>query len=196
MEIKNILLAGVGGQGLVLTTNLICKAALKAGYDVKSNDVVGLSQRGGKVWGNIRFGKQVYSPNIPKGEGDIILAMEPLEGLRWSHFLKEDGLVIVNIHQTAPLLVLMEKEEYPDDIFQRLEKYNIVKIDATAEGKKLGSTKIANTFLVGIMAKHLEIGKKIWLEAIKENVPDKYVNENLKAFEIGYTCEETKKGGD
>ncbi|RKD29534.1 indolepyruvate oxidoreductase subunit beta [Thermohalobacter berrensis] len=184
---KNIILAGVGGQGLVLTTKLICEAALKAGYDVKSNDVIGLAQRGGRVWGSVRIGKKVYSPNIPPKSGDILLALEPLEGLRWSGILKEKAKVIINISKIPPAHVMAEKEKYPGDIEERLsKKYDVITINATDEGKLLGTPKVANTILVGIMAKYLDIPMDIWEEAIKENVPSKYIDTNMKAFKKGY----------
>lgn len=183
----NIILAGVGGQGLVLTTKLICEAAFAHGYDVKSNDVIGLSQRGGKVWGSIKMSEKVFSPNIPIGEADILLALEPLEGDRWSTYLKKDGLIIMNTAKIPPAHVMAEAEEYPQDIEERLaESFNVETMDASSEGEALGSSKIANTFLVGIMAKHMEIPNDIWEEAIKNNVPSKYLYMNLRAFEIGY----------
>ncbi len=191
MESKNILLAGVGGQGLVLTTRIISEVAARAGYDVKSNDVIGLSQRGGKVWGSIRIGEKVHSPNIPSGEGDILLAMEPLEGYRWSHILKQKALVIMNTYEIHPTPVLMEIAQYPENIIDSLNKeHDIIKINALEEGKKLGNTKVANTFLLGIMARYLSIKKEIWEEVMKENVPQKSVQANLKAFEIGYSWKE------
>jgi len=184
----NIILAAVGGQGLVLTTNLICEAAFKAGYDVKSNDVVGLSQRGGKVWGSVRIGEKVHSPNIPPKSGDFLLGMEPLEAYRWSGSLKEKGTVILNTKTIAPVPVMFEDAPYPMDLFDKLgERYQLVTIDAVAEGLKLGSEKIANTFLLGILAKQLDIPIDSWYEAIKENVPPKFIDMNLKAFDIGYT---------
>lgn len=183
----NIILAGVGGQGLVLTTNLICEAAFKAKYDVKSNDVVGLSQRGGKVWGSVRFGEKVHSPNIPPKSGDFLLGLEPLEGYRWSGSLKDRGVAIINTKTIAPVPVMFEDAPYPTDIYEKLkEKYELITIDAAAEGVKLGSDKVANTFLLGILAKKLEIPVECWKEAIEENVPPKFLELNLKAFDIGY----------
>ena len=185
----NIILAGVGGQGLVLATEIISQVGFRAGFNIKSNDVVGLSQRGGKVWGSIRIGEKVHSPNIPLGQGDILLGLEPLEAYRWSYVLKENALVILNKYETAPTPVLMEVSKYPDNIENYLEsKYNVIKIDAMEEGNKLGNNKVANTFLLGIMAKNIEniIDKEIWIEVIKEYVPKKAIDVNIKAFEIGY----------
>lgn len=186
----NIILAAVGGQGLVLTTNIICVAAFKAGYDVKSNDVVGLSQRGGKVWGSVRIGDKVYSPNIPPGSGDYLLGMEPLEGYRLRGALKKEGTAILNTKTIAPVPVMFEDEPYPMELFEYFEEnHTLIKFDATEEGIKLGSDKVANTFLLGILASQLDISLKCWKEAIVENVPRKFVDMNIKAFEIGYNFE-------
>lgn len=185
----NILLAGVGGQGLVLSTKLICDAAFMAGYNFKSNDVIGLSQRGGKVWGSVRIDKEaVHSPNIPPKKGDFLLALEPLEGLRWSGMLKDRGLVIMNESRINPVPVMAEKAAYPDDIAQVIEeKYQLLSLNANEEGAKMGSSKIANTFLIGILAKRIpDIDAKYWEKAIEANVPPKTVALNLQAFKFGY----------
>lgn len=189
----NIILAAVGGQGLVLTTNIICEAAFKAGYDVKSNDVVGLSQRGGKVWGNVRIGEKIYSPNIPPKSGDYLLAMEPLEGYRWSVSLKSGGVVIMNTKTIVPVPVMFEDAPYPVELFDELKRsYSLITIDAFSEGLKLGSEKIANTFLLGILAQKIEIPVECWKESIEENVPQKFVEMNMKAFDIGYNYSENE----
>lgn len=186
---KNILLAGVGGQGLVLTTKLICYAAFNAGFDFKSNDVIGLSQRGGKVWGSVRIGTQVQSPNIPQGCADVLLGLEPLEGYRWSGMLKDGGMVILNTSQIPPVPVVFEKAEYPMNIEAELsQKYQVIAFDANEKGRQIGSPKVANTFLVGVLAKNLpEIDVIHWENAIRNNVPEKMIQLNLEAFKIGYT---------
>lgn len=185
---KNVLLAGVGGQGLVLTTKLICDAAFFAGYEFKSNDVIGLSQRGGKVWGSVRIGKEIHSPNIGAGQGDFLLALEPLEGLRWSHMVRPEGVVIMNTSRINPVPVMAEKAAYPENLDKQIgESLKVISLDANEEGRKLGSSKIANTFLLGILAKHMdEIGKEYWQKAIEANVPKKTIELNLSAFEYGY----------
>lgn len=183
----NIMLAGVGGQGLVLTTSIICGAAFAAGYDVKSNDVIGLSQRGGKVWGSVKIAEKVYSPNIPAGEADVLVALEPLEADRWKGCLRKDGIIIVNTGEMPPAHVAAEKMEYPPDIIKRLsESFKLYAIDAVAEGKRLGSPKVANTFLIGILARYLELPREAWQEAISANVPAGFLDMNIKAFDIGY----------
>jgi len=184
--ITNIMLSGVGGQGLVLMTRIISQAVLKSGYDVKSNDVVGLSQRGGMIWGNIRFGDKVYSPNIPSGEGDILVSMEPLEALRWSSILKKDGIIIMNTKKVYPTLVQQEKAIYPEEEISRLkEKYKTIEIDAISEGIKIGKKQVSNVILLGILSKFLDIKKDVWEEVIKENVPKQFIELNLNAYNFG-----------
>lgn len=183
----NIMLAGVGGQGLVLTTSIICSAAFAAGYDVKSNDVIGLSQRGGKVWGSVKMAEKVYSPNISPGEADVLVALEPLEADRWKGCLRKDGIIIVNTGEIPPAHVTSEKIEYPPDIIKRLsESFKVHEIDAAQEGKRLGSAKVANTFLIGILARYLELPMEAWQEAISANVPAGFLDMNIKAFDVGY----------
>ena len=188
---KNILLSGMGGQGLVLMTDIICEAALKAGYEVKSNDVVGLSQRGGMVWGNVRIGDKIHSPNIREGHGDYLLAMEPLEGLRWHHMLKDNGKIILNEKHINPVLVQQEVEDYPSEAIEGLkDDYEIISINAAKEAVKIGNEKIANVILIGLLAKalvsdELKISEEIWKESIKDFVPEKAVELNYKAFELG-----------
>ncbi len=142
MDTVNILLGGVGGQGLVLTTDIICKAALKEGYDLKSNDVIGLAQRGGMVWGSVRFGEKVHSPNIPVGKTDFMLGLEPLEAQRWKHLLNEKSIVIVNSKEVHPTPSLLEKVEYPtDQIKEFYESYEHYVSDFSNDAKKTRESK-------------------------------------------------------
>ena len=186
MELKNIIIAGVGGQGLVLATRIVSEAAFKAGLDVKTNDVVGLSQRGGTVWGTVKMADTVHSPNILPGEADIILGMEPLEALRWTHALKEGGLVILNTNRVYPTPVLLEKEVYPEEEIAKMkERFKVIEIDAQKEAKASGNSKAANTIILGVLSSFLEIDDEVWYEVLKENVPPKAVEENLVAFRRG-----------
>jgi len=190
MNSYNIILSGVGGQGLILTTKIICVAAMKKGYDVKSNDVVGLAQRGGKVWGSVKIGEKIHSPNISHGEGDILVGMEVVEALRWRGSLKEDGIVIINDYRIPPVPVITEKEEYPEDIEGLFgDGRTMISIDAVEKSRDIGSVKVANILLIGILASKTDIDKEFWLKAIEENVPDKFKSENIRAFEYGYGIE-------
>jgi indolepyruvate ferredoxin oxidoreductase, beta subunit len=187
METINIMLGGVGGQGLVLTTDVICKAALKAGYNVKSNDVIGLAQRGGMVWWSVRIGKEVHSPNIPVGKTDILLGLEPLEAQRWEHLINKDTKLIVNTREIHPTPSLLEKKEYPkDEIADLFERYESYISNFSADAKKFGNIKAANTVLLGVMAQFLPISTDIWKETLRENVPEKAIEVNMKAFDYGY----------
>ncbi|KAB3534094.1 indolepyruvate oxidoreductase subunit beta [Alkaliphilus pronyensis] len=182
----NIMLGGVGGQGLILMTKIICQAALEEGLDVKSNDVVGLSQRGGMVWGNVRIGKKVYSPNISPGDGDILVAMEPIEGLRWRGILKEDGIIILNTKKHFPTMVQQEKYEYPDEEVENLKKeFKVIDINAFDEAVAIGKKQVSNVILLGILAEFLNIKKETWKKVISNNVPQKTIELNLKAFNLG-----------
>ena len=186
MEKKNIIIAGVGGQGLVLATKIIAEAAFLEGYDVKTNDVVGLSQRGGMVWGTIKIGDKVLSPNIMTKDADILLGMEPLEALRWSHNLKEGAVIIMNTKEVHPTPVLLEVLPYPNEDIEKLkDKYTVVEINARAQAKASGNIKAANTILIGLLSKYLKISDETWEQVLRENVPPKAVEENLKAFRRG-----------
>lgn len=184
---KNIIIAGVGGQGLVLATKIISDVAFEAGYDVKTNDVVGLSQRGGKVWSSVRMGDKVHSPNILPGEGDIILGMEPLEAYRSAHLLKDSGTIIINTKEVYPTPSLLEQEDYPHEEIENLKKeFKVIEVDGPKEAKEAGNIKAVNTVLIGILAGQLDIDKDIWLKVLKENVPAKAVEDNIRAFNRGY----------
>ena len=187
MSKYNIVVGGVGGQGLILTTHIICQAALKKGYEVKSNDVVGLAQRGGMVWGTVKIGAKIYSPNILPGEGNILIGMELLEAYRWKSTVKKGGLIILNDYQIPPVPVIAEQEEYPPNIIDEFSKdYNVISLNAIKESLKIGTEKVANIMILGILAQNMDIDKEIWLDTIKENVPEKYTKENIEAFEYGY----------
>ncbi|MEK6265114.1 MAG: indolepyruvate oxidoreductase subunit beta [Clostridium sp.] len=187
MGVTNIYTAGVGGQGLVLTTEIIVEVAFLEGFDVKSNDVIGLSQRGGKVWGSIRFGEKVHSALIPYGEGDLLLSMEELEGLRFSSCLKKGAKVIFNEEVIFPNRVLLEKDEYPENIKAGLvEKgYDVVSVNAKEIGKTLGNIKTINIILLGKLSNYLPFKEATWLKVIEEKVPHKTVEVNFSAFKAG-----------
>lgn len=183
---KNILLAGVGGQGLVMTTDMICEAAFRSGYDVKSNDVVGLSQRGGKVWGSVRYGAAVHSPNIGMGEADLLLALEPLEALRWQAYLKPGGVLLTNTSVIYPVFAIGEQAPYPHDYLEQFRKDVTVRaIDALAIGLDIGSNKIVNVVMLGVLAGYLDISTQLWHDVIAERVPPKSKAMNAEAFERG-----------
>lgn len=187
MSITNIMITGVGGQGLVLATKIISRAAFLEGYDIKTSDVIGLAQRGGLVWGCVRFGDSVPSPLIPNGEGDIMLAMEELEGLRWAHIMKDGAVIILNKEKIYPNRVLIEKDEYPDNIEGKLalKGFNVKSLDAKKIAREAGTIKASNTVLLGNLSNHLPFSLENWYSAIKENVPEETININISAFSKG-----------
>lgn len=188
MRNVSIMIAGVGGQGTLLTSRVLGAAAIKAGYDVKVSEVHGMSQRGGSVITYVRIGRDVKSPIIEKGEADILLCFEKLEALRWLDYAKEDGAIIINDQKIDPMPVIIGKAKYPENIVQDIKSRfkNVCTIDALDIAKKLGNIKVLNIIMVGLLAKSTAIPADIWREAIKETVKEKFVELNLKAFEEGY----------
>lgn len=183
----NIMLCGVGGQGLVLTSGIIAEVAVRHGFDVKSNDVIGLSQRGGKVWANIRMGSKVYSPNIPTGETDYLLALEPLEGYRYTPMLRPQAIVFMNDRIVYPSDVVFEKDIYPQANIDAMKaQFETYALDASQAGHDMGNKMVANTIVIGMLAAKLPMAKALWLEVILERVPDKARAVNEQAFAYGY----------
>ncbi len=188
MMTKNILIVGVGGQGTLLASKVMGKVFLDSGYDVKVSEVHGMSQRGGSVVTYVRYGDEVYSTLIDKGEADILLSFEALEAARWLPYLKKDGVVITNTQRLNPMSVVMGKATYPDDILEKIKAagVNPVEADALALAEEAGSAKSVNVVLLGIAAKHIGLDKQLWLDAVKSTVPPKTVDMNVAAFEKGY----------
>ena len=186
MKIINVMIAGIGGQGLVMTTELICQAAFLEGYDIKSNDVIGLAQRGGRVWGSVRIGEKIHSPNTPHGEGDLLIGVEPMEALRWRNILKSEAKVILNRHQVYPTNVQQEKDPYPEkEIQQLLEDFDSLELDARVEARKCGNEKAANTLMLGCASHFLPVSEENWMKAIRSVYPEKVQEANEKAWHIG-----------
>lgn len=192
--VKNIMVAGVGGQGLVLTTAIISDAAFRAGFDVKTNDVIGLSQRGGKIWGSVRYSdstsEPVFSPNIPPKSADVLIALEPLEGYRWSGIIRDGGTLLLNLAKIPPVPVIAEKIPYPENLGRTMRdagRFRVIEIQALEEARSLGNIRVVNTILIGMLAAiQTDIEKSFWRASIETNVPKKTVEVNLKAFDLGY----------
>lgn len=183
----NIMIVGVGGQGTLLASRILGKVAIKEGFDVKVSEVHGMSQRGGSVVTYVKYGDKVYSPIIDRGEADIILAFEILEAYRALPYLKKGGKMIANTQQMNPMPVITGAMEYPQDIEKKLsEKINLQAVDALAAAREAGNFKAVNVVLIGLLAKSTDVKKEVWLETIKETVPEKLLDVNLKAFELGY----------
>lgn len=188
MKTINISLVGVGGQGAVLASNIICEAAMLSGLDVKKNEVHGMAQRGGSVVSQVRIGDKVHSPLVPDGATDILVSFEKCEALRYAHYLAPDGVCYVNNQEIVPITVATGAAQWPKDIDGDLAKLKNVKVvDALAEAEKLGNIKAVNVIMLGtIAASTKEIKKETWIEAVKKLVKPKFLDLNLKAFEIGY----------
>lgn len=185
---KNIMIVGVGGQGTLLTSRLLGAALLNEGFDVKVSEVHGMSQRGGSVVTYVKYGEKIASPLIEVGEADIILAFEQLEAARWLKYMKPDGKLIVNTRKIDPMTVITGVAQYPEGVLEKLKEVgaDVIAADALELAIKAGSAKAVNVVLVGIMAAGMEFDKEVWIRAIKETVPEKFLELNLAAFELGY----------
>ena len=187
MTTKNIMIVGVGGQGTLLTSRILGGIITKAGYDVKLSEVHGMAQRGGSVVTFVRYGDTVAEPIVEEGQADVLIAFERLEALRYAHFLKKDGVIIVNDQRIDPITVVTGAAQYPENIIENLKKeHNVVAVDAMAEAKQLGNAKIFNTIIIGVAAKRMDFDKNQWLEVIENTVPPKTIELNKAAFEAGY----------
>jgi indolepyruvate ferredoxin oxidoreductase, beta subunit len=182
----NVLAVGVGGQGIITLTNVLAEAAFQAGYDVKQSEIHGLSQRGGSVSGQVRWGRKVYTPVVMEGEAHFLVALEELEALRNVHRLRPDGLVLVNQYQLLPGTVTSGQAEYPDDIYEQLAPYGrVCKVPANAIAQELGNVRMANVVMLGALSRQLEFPETIWPEIVRQSCPAKFVDQNLQAFTRG-----------
>jgi indolepyruvate ferredoxin oxidoreductase beta subunit len=185
-DVKNILLVGVGGQGTILVGKILSHGLVEAGYDVKMSEVHGMSQRGGSVSTQVRFGKQVFSPIMAKGEADILVSFEMMEALRWLEYLKPDGKVVVNDYQIPSAPILMGKAKYPENVLNTLQDKadtTIVKAAEIAEG--LGNLRTMNIVLLGALVKGMGLTDIDWESAIRANIKLAMVDINLAAFKAG-----------
>ena len=183
--VKNIMIVGVGGQGTLLTSRIIGKTALNAGYDVKISEVHGMAQRGGSVVTFVRFGKNVSEPVVEEGSCDVLISFERLEALRYAHYLKKDGKLIVNDCRIDPMPVVVGAQKYPEDIFDTLKKNHDVNIiEGVRIADELGNGKVLNTVVLGFAAKIIGFKKEDWLDVLRKTVPQKTIELNEKAFLI------------
>lgn len=181
----NIIMGGTGGQGIVLASRIIAHVAFQSGFDVKESEIHGMAQRGGSVVGHIRFGKKIYSPAIPMGEADILVALEEMECIRYLPFLKKSGKIIFNRKKITP--AMLEDNQYPEGIekFLKEKNYSVYAIHAEKIAKDLGTPKVENSVILGFLSVFLSFDEQVWLEVIKESVPPKTVDLNIKAFQEG-----------
>ncbi|NBJ16079.1 MAG: indolepyruvate oxidoreductase subunit beta [Dehalobacter sp. 4CP] len=187
-DTTNILIVGVGGQGTILASRVLAGAVQMTGQDVKVSEIHGMAQRGGSVVTQVRYGKEVASPIIPEGEADIILAFEKLEALRWLPYLKKDGSILINDQRIDPMPVVVGAAQYPSDVLDiiKKERKEVFIINGLEKAVEAGNAKAVNVVLLGLLARCLKIDKQTWLDVIRETVPSKLLEVNLKAFEEGW----------
>ena len=180
-------MAGVGGQGTLLASEILSEVLMQAGYDVKKAEVHGMAQRGGSVVSHVRFGQKVFSPIIPEGEADVLFGFELLETYRYLPLVKKTGTVVVNNLRIAPPSVALGKAEYPQDIAKKLSERvdNLRVVDGLELAEQAGNSKTINTVLLGALSNTLEPSYEQWIAAIKSLVPARFLDVNLKAFELG-----------
>jgi len=183
----NILIVGVGGQGVLLASEILSDVAMRAGLDVKKSEVHGMSQRGGVVSSHIKYGPKVYSPIIPYGQADILISFEQAEALRALDWVKKDGLVATSRTRLVPPIATGGKFTYPDDPVAEIQKKikNVVALDADKIALELGNVRLVNTLLLGAISSTLHFDNAAWEESLKSRVKAKFVDLNLKAFARG-----------
>ncbi len=185
----DVLITGVGGQGIILASDVLGEVAIADGYDVKKTDTIGMAQRGGSVISHVRIADKVYSPLIKKGTADILLAFEKLEAARWADYLKKDGIAIVNNHALPPLSVSMGTDRYPSDeeILAILKAHTsrIYIVEGNKKAQELGNIRTLNIFMLGCLSRFLALKAETWREGIIQRLPQKVQQINLNAFELG-----------
>jgi len=187
MSTQNIMIVGVGGQGSLLASKLLGRLLLNEGFDAKVSEVHGMSQRGGSVVTFIRYGEKVYSPVIDKGQADVIVSFELLEAVRWLEYLAPKGRILTNTQQIEPMPVITGAAVYPDKLVEKIESTgaSIDAVDAIALALRAGSPKAVNIVMMGRLSKYYHFSKESWLKALEESVPERFLNMNRRAFELG-----------
>lgn len=186
--IRNILLCGVGGQGILLGAKIIACAAEHAGFQVATNEIHGMAQRGGSVTAQIRYGEQIHSPLIPEGAADVLASLEAVEALRCCSWLRPGGLAVAASTRIIPVTVSSGAARYPADIEERLRRVfsNLKYFDFCAAAAELGNLKLANTVMLGALSNGLAgIDVSVWERAIAECVKPRFVDMNTAAFHAG-----------
>ncbi len=192
--IKNILIVGVGGQGVLLASELLSEVAIAGGFDVKKSEVHGMSQRGGVVSSHVRIGRKVYSPIIPYGQADIVLSFEQAEGLRALDWLSPNGRIIVSTTRLVPPSANFGKLHYPDDPVEEIRKRtpNVIAVEADKMALELGNVRLVNTILLAVASPFIGFERSAWEGAIKKLVRPAFVDINLQAFAKGYELARSK----
>ena len=186
-DTKSILLVGVGGQGTILASKLLTLGLMESGYDVKMSEIHGMSQRGGSVSSQIRYGKAVWSPVIEKGSADMLVSFEKMEALRWLEYLKPGGKVVVNNYEMMPMPVIMGEAEYSPEIMNEIKRAcdDVSAVNAAGEAQKLGNGKVMNIILLGTIVKAMGLENIDWDRIIDENVKPAFAEDNKRAIKAG-----------
>lgn len=190
METRSIMIVGVGGQGSLLASRLLGNVLLAGGFDVKVSEVHGMSQRGGSVVTYVKYGDEVCSPVIEKGEADVIISFELLESARWLPYLKKGGKLITSTQQLDPMPVITGAAQYPEDIAEKIKEMGVkvTAVDALGLAEQAGNAKASNVVLMGVVSAQTEFDEQLWQNAIEQCVPPKFLELNKKAFELGRTA--------
>jgi indolepyruvate ferredoxin oxidoreductase beta subunit len=187
-SVTSLLLAGVGGQGVLLASDIICKVMMRAGLDVKKSEVHGMAQRGGCVTSHVRYGRKVYSPIAKEGDVNVLVSFEKLETLRYLNYLKQDGKVIINEEEIFPPSVNLGEAAYPADAVDivRHRFKDVLVVNAPALARKAGNIRAISTVMLGALSRYLpEASPDDWKNVISEEFSEKLVPANLKAFDFG-----------
>ena len=190
MAVKNIMIVGVGGQGTLLTSRILGGLAILGGYDVKLSEVHGMAQRGGSVVTFVRYGESVAEPIVEEARALAVAAYQAMgcSGFtRVDMFLQPDGALVINDWRIDPMPVVIGAAEYPEHIIETLKKdYKVYTVNATEESKKLGNPKVFNLIVLGVAAQHMDFTREQWYQVIEETVPQKTIEINKQAFDVGY----------
>ena len=185
-EVKNVLLAGVGGQGIILASKILAVGLIDSGYDVKMSEVHGMAQRGGSVTTQVRFGEKVYSPIIGKGQADILVSFENMETGRYLEYVKPEGKVVINDFQIPSAVVLSGAADYPEGVLESIsDKFDTTIIKAVDIAQQVGNIKTMNVVIVGALVQALGLTEIDWEAVIKKTVKEKFIDVNIKAFKLG-----------
>ncbi|MBW2147480.1 MAG: indolepyruvate oxidoreductase subunit beta [Deltaproteobacteria bacterium] len=187
MRVTNVLMAGVGGQGIIMASDILSRLMLNAGLDVKKSEVHGMAQRGGSVTCHVRFGPHVFSPLIKQGEVDILMAFEKLEALRYLYYLRTGARVLLNDLEISPPSVCLGKESYPGGIPDLIHErgMRLLMIPGLTLARQAGNIRAANVVLLGVLSTWLDVEEGYWTEAIESSFPRRLVSVNLEAFRLG-----------
>jgi indolepyruvate ferredoxin oxidoreductase beta subunit len=183
----NILFSGIGGQGIILSSDITALAIMNAGLDVKKSEIHGMAQRGGSVDAHLRFGDKIYSPVIEKGSADIHVAFEMMESLRYLSYMKQKGMVILNTQKIPPLSVSTGHATYPTSIVDQLHGcgLDVYTVDALELARSIGELRTVNMVMVGALSHFLDIDQKLFMDMISKKIKEQFVEANIKAFNLG-----------